>query len=229
MEAAAFRRIARREFLAGIAGITGLVVASDPAGANQTPEIPDALWHPELLEEAGYLPPNGYRSPIFGYTVEWDDDWHLRESVPGVPPVKSNPDWSPAGRDDLFLVSAPDLAGAALSFITFAYKGKSRQERFDEIIATMAERDTSLWNDPATTTAVGALIPDDGTHLPRISVSMLLDQPQESILHLDLQASQDVFAEVLDAVPGVLLDDIPIFAELPKEEILVLVAAIGQS
>lgn len=229
MAATAFDRIARREFLAGIVGLAGLARAVDVAGAAQVSATPDPAGEMEALASAGLVGPRSYRSPLFGYTVEWDDAWQLRDSIPGIPPVRTNPNWSPAGRDDLFLVAAPNRASAALSFITFVYEGTSREERFQEIVQSMEERGTLQWDDPATTTIVGAYSADDNSHAPLITVSMLLDRPEEAILHLDLQTSQETLAEVLAAVSGVELDGIPVLADLPVDEILALVAAIEAS
>ena len=228
MAAIALLRIARRDFLAGIVGLAGWVTMAGPAGASQTSATPETAEDAEALATAGLVGPASYRSPLFGYTVAWDDAWQLRESVPGIPPARTNPEWGPAGRDDLFLVSAPDAAMASLSFITFAYEGLSREERFEEIISSMQERDTWLWDDPGIAATVGVLEPDDRSQSPVITVSMLLDQPEEAMLHLGLQTNQKSLAGVLAAVSGVELDGTPIFADLPAGEIVTLVAAIGE-
>src|SRR5690606_37805670 len=120
-------------------------------------------------------------------------------------------------------------ASAGLSFITFAYEGISREERFGEILSAIQDRGTVVWDDAATTAMVSVRTPNDNADPPLIIISMLMDEPKEAILHLDLQTTWDVFADVIEAVSGLVLDGVPVFASLPRDEIVALVAAASES
>lgn len=76
---------------------------------------PAPAWTIEDLEAAGLTGSNSYRSPLYGYEVEWPESWQLATDT-GMQPVRSTTSWGDPGRDDLFLVPVDPEVIARLAF-----------------------------------------------------------------------------------------------------------------
>jgi hypothetical protein len=199
-------------FQASVRSQNRLDTGTPPAA---TPWWPD--WLDEQFREHGLTSLTSYQSPLYGYTVEWSDDWGV--SPLELRPVDSQPNVREGGRDILHL--ARTGLQATLSIVSMPDEGMTIPERFEEAIASEREGHDVVASHSSSASAmwVERIVTGEPPAVSTVIVTQLLALDDGVALVIWLTAPQDALEAAFVDASGVLVDGEPIFTGIPWDEI----------